>query len=306
MSDPPLIRPAPPEAASEVLSLVFRHLLSEERARRMQTVLHGTRSGQLSLEGLLEARRGVRLVGGVFSEVQVGRTAVVWPPRLVPGEPAGTGGELLRATSEFLIGKRVCMAHTLLDAGMEEDGTVLSAEGFEPLADLLYLVSPDERFPLSRPASGLEFEAYSPAAHIRMARVIEATYAETLDCPRLNDVREIDDVMAGYRATGVFDPARWLIVRHRGEDVGCLLLADHPEQENWELVYMGLVPSARGNGWGNGITRYAQWLTRQAGRPRLVLAVDATNTPAIRVYSSLGFHPWDRRGVYLKVFERRG
>ena len=188
---------------------------------------------------------------------------------------------------------------------MEEDGTVLSAEGFEPLADLLYLVSPDERFPPSRPAGRLEFESYSPASHGRMARVIEATYEETLDCPRLNGVREIDDVMVGYRATGVFAPARWLLVRHQGEDVGCLLLADHPQQENWELVYMGLVPSARGNGWGNEITQYAQWLTRQAGRPRLVLAVDATNAPAIRVYSSLGFHPWDRRSVYLKIFECR-
>lgn len=305
MSYPPLIRPAPPDAASEVLSLVFRHLLLDERARRMQTVLHPARGSQASLEGLLEARRGARLVGGVFSEVQVGRTAVVWPPRLVPGEPAGTGGGLLRATSEFLIGKRIRIAHTLLDAGMEEDGTVLSAEGFEPLADLLYLVSPDERFPRSRPAGVLEFESYSPAAHGRMARVIEATYEETLDCPRLNGVRETDDVLAGYRATGVFDPARWLLARHGGEDVGCLLLADHPEQENWELVYMGLVPSARGNGWGNEITRYAQWLTRQAGRPRLVLAVDAANAPAIRVYSSLGFHPWDRRSVYLRVFECR-
>ena len=103
------------------------------------------------------------------------------------------------------------------------------------------------------------------------------------------------DVLAGYRATGSHDPQRWLLVRHEGRDVGCLLLSDYPEQGNVELVYMGVVPEARGEGWGMHIARQAQWLARQAGRPRLVLAVDAANAPALRIYLALGFRPWDRR-----------
>jgi hypothetical protein len=47
--------------------------------------------------------------------------------------------------------------------------------------------------------------------------------------------------------------------------------------------------------------RYGQWLTGQAGRPRLVVAVDATNRPALDMYASEGFHAWDRRWVYVKV-----
>ena len=37
-----------------------------------------------------------------------------------------------------------------------------------------------------------------------------------------------------------------------------------------ELMYMGLVPEARGRGgWGVTIVRHAQWLVRQAGCPRV-------------------------------------
>jgi ribosomal protein S18 acetylase RimI-like enzyme len=195
----------------------------------------------------------------------------------------------------------VQVAHVLEAPDLAEDETLLRGAGFRPLADLVYLACLEEHFPLSRPTSPLEFEAYSPANHDRMARVVEATYVETLDCPALNGVRRIDDVLAGYRSTGEFVPDRWLLVVHQGEDVGCLLLADHPEQGHSELVYMGLVPTARGNGWGREITRHAQWLARRLGRRRLVLAVDESNLPAIRVYSILGFHSWNRKRVHFRV-----
>jgi mycothiol synthase len=306
MTGTPLIGPASPEHRADVLALVFRDLSTEDREQRVRALLEGTRLGTVPMEGLLAARRGGRLVGGVFSEVQAGRTAVIWPPRLLSGEPASTGRQLMVAMSESLAARRICVAHALLEAGAEADGRVLRAAGFEPLAELVYLVSGEQQFPGSLPASAVEFEPYDPANHDRLARVVEATYEGTLDCPRMNGIRQTEDVLAGYRATGVFSAARWLLVRHLGGDVGCLILADHPEHENWELVYMGLVPAARGNGWGKDITRRAQWLTRQAGRPRLVLAVDAANRPAMRMYSGLGFHPWDRRSVYLKVLETSG
>jgi ribosomal protein S18 acetylase RimI-like enzyme len=304
MTDAPLIGPVSSQHWAEVLALVFRDLLPEDRQQRILALLEDARSGRAPLDGLLAAHRGGRLVGGILSEVQAGRTAIIWPPRLLPDEPLSTGQQLMAATSEFLTAKRVCVAHALLEAGTEEDGCLFRAAGFERLSELVYLVSEEQHFPRSLPASPIEFEPYNSANHDRLARVVEATYEGTLDCPRLNGIRRTEDVLAGYRATGVFAAARWLLVRHQGEDVGCLILADHPQHENWELVYMGLVPAARGNGWGQDITRHAQWLTRRAGRPRLVLAVDAANQPAIRMYLRLGFHAWDRRSVYLKVLER--
>ena len=98
------IGPAFPEGFEEGLSLVFRDLLAEDRAERVRQLLDGARLRDAPLDGLVEARRGGRLVGGVFSEVQPGRAAVVWPPRLVPGEPASTGERrVVRSSARYTV-----------------------------------------------------------------------------------------------------------------------------------------------------------------------------------------------------------
>ena len=196
------------------------------------------------------------------------------------------------------------MAQILLETAAAEEEETLCQGGFDYLTDLLYLVCPEDDFPGSALPSPLEFEAYDPQNHVRLAGIVNATYQQTLDCPKLNHVRQLDDVLEGYRATGEFSSDRWLIVRHENRDIGCLLLADHPKFENMELVYMGVIPAERGRHWGADIARHAQWIARQTGRPRLVLAVDASNRPAIEMYASVGFRAWDRRRVYYHIFAR--
>ena len=142
---------------------------------------------------------------------------------------------------------------------------MLGTGGFHRLSELLYLVCLNSEFPTAPLPTSLEFEVYSPANHRRLAAMVEATYQKTLDCPQLNGVRQIEDVLAGYRGCGVFDESRWLIVRHGGSDVGCLLLSDYPDYDNWELVYMGVAPWVRGKGWGIEIVRYAQWRAAASG-----------------------------------------
>jgi ribosomal protein S18 acetylase RimI-like enzyme len=301
-ADSPQIGPVPFEGAAESLALVFCQLATEERTQQVQTLLTHARSRRTSLEGLLGAYRGDRLTGAQFAQLLPGKAALVWPPRLVEGEPEDTACRLLDAACRWLAGRGARVAHALLESVTEADDRVLRAGGFDPLTDLLYLVALESQFPVSPPASPLEFEPYDAANHDRLLRVVEATYEQTLDCPQLNDVRSIEEILEGYRGTGTYDPSRWLLVRQAGRDVGCLLLADHPEHANWELVYMGLAVSARGHGWGMDIARHGQWLTRLAGRPRMVLAVDAENSPAIEMYSAVGFRAWDRRSVYGKVF----
>lgn len=308
---PPPIAEVSADQRLAAFTLIFSHLAAEEQRQQVETLTSAAASGNLSPQGLLGTHRGGRLVGAVLLQIQPGKTANVWPPRIVADEPASTALRLLEAACDRLAQHKVRIAQVQLPTDAGGDDTVLREVGFDHLTDLLYLVAAEDKFPTQSPQSSLafqsslEFEPYSIDNHDRLTRIVDATYEQTRDCPQLDGVRQIEDVLAGYRATGTFDPSRWLIVRHAHEDIGCLLLSDHPEHGNWELVYMGVAARHRGHGWGIDIARHAQWLTRCACRRRLVLAVDAENDPGIAMYASVGFRAWERRAVYLKVFPEK-
>jgi ribosomal protein S18 acetylase RimI-like enzyme len=292
-------RPAP-ELATEALLLAFDRLLPEERTGRIESL--AAQGSQDPLAGLLEARRGERQVGAVFAQLQPGKSALIWPPGLVPGEPSTTAKALVDSACDWLAEAGVHEAHALLADCSGADDVLFASCGFSRLADLLYLVSERADFPKTRPESPLRLEAYSPAEHTRLARLVEATYEHTLDCPALDGVRQVEDVLAGYRAIGESGTTHWSIVKHLGRDVGCLLLADHPQHGNMELLYMGLGVESRGQGLGFHLAQQAQWIASQQGRARLVLAVDARNQPALALYRRGGFRQWDKRSALLKVF----
>ncbi len=282
--------------------MLFGDWPNKTRKEQMRRVLADVQHDRLAAEGLLVADREGRIVGAGFGRIYAGRTAAALAPRLVAGEPEATAQELLTQVDAFFREHRVVIAQTLLETDHGVDADRLLAAGFRHMADLLYLVASGPALPDAPPATELEFETYTPQAHERLCGVVEQTYIGTRDCPELNGLRDTPDVLAGFEAIGVFDSRRWLLARHGGRDIGCVLLADHPDLDQWELVYMGLAADARGRGWGIQLVRQAQWLTRCAGRPRIVLAVDAANVPAISAYSAAGFVAWDRRSVFLRVF----
>ena len=284
-----------------MLELVFRHLPTKDRQRQIgEALAHAPASDCGPFEGLLGARRDGRLVGVVFSQIEPGKTATVWLPRLTVGEPESTAADLFAATWEHLVRQRVLLAQVLLPTVGKVERATLRLGMVHHLADLLYLVSPEREFPTVPPTMPFVLTPHHSDNHDRLAQVLAATFVGTLDCPGLAGVRRPEDVLAGYRSTGVFDPRRWLIVRHEHRDVGCLLLADHPQHGSMELLYLGLIPAARGRGWGKRLVGRAQWLARLAGRERLFLAVDAANAPAVQTYTAVGFQPWQRRRLYVK------
>jgi predicted N-acetyltransferase YhbS len=56
-----------------------------------------------------------------------------------------------------------------------------------------------------------------------------------------------------------------------------------------ELVYMGIVPEARGKGLGDGLIRLGINALAEEGGGHIVTAVDAANGPARRLYHRHGF-----------------
>ena len=314
------IRLVRPNEQMESLKLLFSSLTPTQQLAEAQRLFQLGREGKVTLEGLLRAEVNGRLAGVIWAQTQVGRTAVVWLPCLtpnsVPGQSLAISRSLVVAADAFLADacldeRDVCIAQMLSPERNGADIDAFEACGYEYLAELEYMASmvgdcaePPAESPLEPPTeSPLEFEPYGEGNHERFVEALEQTYRETRDCPALNGVRRSEDVLAGYQATGSFAPERWFLLRYEGRDAGCLLLTDHPETDQYELVYMGLVPEARGNQLGQQVTLYAQWETRQAGRQRLVLAVDALNEPAKAMYAASGFFRWERRYVWVRRFD---
>jgi ribosomal protein S18 acetylase RimI-like enzyme len=133
--------------------------------------------------------------------------------------------------------------------------------------------------------------------------LIESTYIDTLDCINLDGVRTTSDTIAGYRMTGQYRPEWWLIARQGDVDVGCLIMADHEVNDQCELVYMGIVPQARGHGLGRQLVKHALWLAASRERERLVLAVDRRNWPARDIYTQCGFQTWATRSIMIKRYD---
>ena len=85
--------------------------------------------------------------------------------------------------------------------------------------------------------------------------------------------------------------------------MGVLLLADVPDLQGWDLLYLGVTPEARSQGFGRELTRKALWEARAAEAPQLTLSVDARNQPALKMYESAGFERYDQREVFLKILK---
>ncbi len=132
----------------------------------------------------------------------------------------------------------------------------------------------------------------------RWRQVLAATY-ESARLSGLAAVRNPEDVLAGYRDTGAVDPWHWLLVRNADRDAGCLLLADHPRHDTMEVLYLGLIPAARGRGCGKQLARGP--VVGPSCRPAATgVGGGCGQPPAAETYMAVGFQAWQRRRLYVK------
>lgn len=78
-----------------------------------------------------------------------------------------------------------------------------------------------------------------------------------------------------------------------------LILGAGPKPGFAELTYVGLVPAARGRGFGTLAVRAALRRATAAGNDWLTLSVDERNAPAVTMYRRLGFREFDVQHVFL-------
>jgi ribosomal protein S18 acetylase RimI-like enzyme len=246
---------------------------------------------------LLEARRDGALIGVVGAHVRPGHTAEVLPPRLAPGEAESLAHALLLRVEQLLRLEQVRIAYVYTPATPNR----LAQQGYTQGADVLVLVRPLGAIPSPHPGEELTYETWPAEDAARVDALVEATHVGSQDFPLPNGVLKIRDLLDGYAATGVSGRGLWRLVRQQGRDVGCLFVADHPRPEQCELVYLGLVPSVRGQGWGRQLVHFALRLASGLGRKQVTAAVAAGNDPALAMYAAAGFLVHEQLSAWWKL-----
>ena len=236
-------------------------------------------------------RAGARLLWAALPMVSPGRTMLLFAaPAAVSDAAALSAGADVICRHHGARG--VQLAQVLLDPADAASADAYAAVAFEPVAELLYLQKSVRRSAPTPPTPpGLRLLTYTPATRAAFATAILASYQDSLDCPPLNGVRTIDDVIDGHQAAGEFNAADWFVLLDTASNtpIGVLLLSRTTAGDGMELVYVGLSPEARGRGLGGFLVKLAEARSAVAKVRHLSLAVDAVNGPAIDLYHRHGF-----------------
>ncbi len=245
----------------------------------------------MDLNQIRVAEQGGRIVWAVLPVLNPGRTVLLLSPPRVSRPLSDTAAlGLIENVVAHFAGEGLHLAQVLIDPSYTAAIALYQACGFEQLAELVYLhrAIRGAKYPLL--PEGHRWTFYSPQAHAAFGRAIAASYAGSLDCPALNGRRGMEDVIAGHKAAGEFDPRLWHLLYADGHDepLGVLLLARSARSDAMELVYLGIAPHARGQRLGEVMMRQALAVAHASGCGLLSLAVDAKNAPALKLYYRAG------------------
>lgn len=176
-----------------------------------------------------------------------------------------------------------------------------ASAGFDELAELIYMRLLVRGRSVTAPPAEVAFESYHPASDKLFRGAIEASYVDSLDCPGLEGLRNIDDVLAGHMSSGLFRPGLWQVLLLDGVPAGVILLNEAEPAQSLEVVYMGVGGDYRGRGLGRVLIQRAIALAQQHGFRSITLAVDAGNPYAHRLYEGAGFAETNRRIVLIRA-----
>lgn len=181
----------------------------------------------------------------------------------------------------------------------EADPEELTRCGYTPLATLDYLLATrrkshepgDQRL---APSSWrfVPFEDYygSDRPREQLVRLVEATYAGSLDCPKIGELRSAAAVIDSYCQSSAHDPQGWqILVDADDRELGCLLTTPYRQSSSLEVTYMGLVPEARRKGYAPALIERSWKIADAYGLIQLTVAVDRQNFPARGLYRRHGF-----------------
>jgi GNAT superfamily N-acetyltransferase len=304
MPPQPAVDTARPDEHGEALRLLFRDIPESERDKRITTALELLRTGELDPDGLFVERSEIGLAGVLICLPVPGASALFWPPRsIADSDSEGREDRMLATALSWVRSRGAKLSQSLLATEEVPLAASLLRNGFRHVTRLWYLAA-DLTRPVPNPLSsiGLKFQTYSPENAALLHSTLLRTYEGTLDCPEISGVRTVDEIIAGHRAQGRFDPSRWWLISEGARPIGVVLMTEMPQTGDWDVAYLGIVPEARRRGVARELMNRAMTDAKLWGAHRLTLSVDGRNLPALQLYRDLEFVPYDRREVYLAIW----
>jgi ribosomal protein S18 acetylase RimI-like enzyme len=278
-------------------------LISDSAESDRSSSIPTTKFADLDPQNILVAAVDGRVVGAIHHQLGVGQVAWMWPPALDEDACTSLAARQVRCGLVMAGVERLAkQGARLIQILLQPDdcrGDVLVECGFHPVTQIVQMERGVAGTTDLASALSAEFVPFSESLTNDLCAVVEQTYKQSLDCPELDGVRPVSDVLDGYRAAGEFRNGLWCLVRSEGEFVGCVLLCSFPESSIASLQYMGVIPRSRRRGIARQMTRHAIRTARAAGAQIINLAVDVRNVPAWRLYRELGFCETERRSVFI-------
>ena len=203
---------------------------------------------------------------------------------------------LLQKAKKFVAKKGVATAHAMLGEHDQLSVHLFEDAGFTKLATLHYMEwnarTIQSHIAQTTIATFCETSACTDNV---LETILKETYIDSLDCPAIHDKRDVKDIIKSHQG---FDPeavSLWCIIFLEDEPAGVLLLNQPKNEQYLELAYLGITPMMRGKGLAKEAMDHAVNHAIERGCKRIILAVDGSNTPAIRLYKKANFHETAKR-----------
>jgi mycothiol synthase len=283
-----------PSVLPHFLSPPPENAVLESMLRRCLSLLMTAR---IDPHGVWIARAGERVVGMQVCVPLAGAACLFW----LPAGAAEIADQLAAAGVNWARSTGCKIAQATVAIGQHAVAVPLLRCGFRPIARLRHMSHNLAQLPIE-PTSTLRFMPLRPSLLPTFTATLERTYDDTLDCPELNGIRTIDEILAGHREQGKYDPDFWWLALDGDKPAGVVMLVQMPDLTTWELAYIGLVPEYRGQRLGRVLALRALHAVQALPATGLLLAVDERNSPALRLYRSLGFVEGECNDVLMYFF----
>jgi GNAT superfamily N-acetyltransferase len=290
----------------EVVELLFSELSPNEVAAKCSALVARFESKTIDPETIFTMRNHNELLGALFATMSPDGSLILFPAAASPRAASQEAilRKLYSAFDSWFFASRTKGAVMVVEQSQPVDPIFLYSVGFEYISKLVYMSIIRSMYQLDENVTQLKFVPMKPNELKQMIDIVDLTYQNTLDFPKMLGISTAEDIVMNYTNVSVFRSELWFFIynntTHGDKPIGSLILTTFPEAGEMELTYMGLIEEARGYGYGAEIIRYAESIAEREQSAILLASADQQNQPAIRSYMNAGLDVYDRKSLFLK------